>query len=42
MKLKEGEKVVIGRKVYKGEIPDKIAEAAGLKKPGKTEKKADK
>lgn len=45
MKLARGTKIVIGKKVYKGEVPDAIAEKAGLLKPktdktDKTEKKS--
>jgi hypothetical protein len=31
MKLSEGVKIAIGAKTYKGEVPDRVLEASGLK-----------
>jgi hypothetical protein len=33
MKLEPGQTVVIGKRVYKGEIPDGVAKNAGIKLP---------
>lgn len=33
MKLEPGQSVVIGKRVYEGEIPDAVAKAAGLVVP---------
>jgi len=33
MKLEPGQKVIIGKRVYKGEIPDGVAKNAGLVVP---------
>lgn len=42
MKLEPGQKVVIGKRVYKGEIPDGVAKNAGIVVPAPEPKPAKK
>lgn len=39
MKLEPGQKVIIGKRVYKGEIPDGVAKQAGIAVPAEPVKK---
>ena len=42
MKLAKGVKIYKGKEVFQGEIPDKLAEALGIKAEKKEEKKVTK
>ena len=39
MKLPEGTKIVIGRKTWRGEIPDDVAQKANINKVPRSQKK---